>query len=540
MSYSCTQLPLAIGFPFIVSLLLLAVGRWLPDFLGKILAYAGFLLPAVIGIVAWIRFGEHVNPETGYAYLVTLPFGLKSLGIAMTLGLNGISMPLFVLAGIVGAAAGFQAINNGPDENKPLYFGLLLFILSGLLGVFASVDVFFFYFFHEFALIPTFILILCWGGLGRRTAAIQMAVYLTLGAMISLAGIIMLYIKTGSQSFDLIALKQAVATAPLDACSQSMIFGLLLFGFGILVSLFPFHSWAPPAYTEAPTPVSMLHAGVLKKFGLYGLIQLGAMLLPLGLERWAPLLLWLALGNIVIIGLVTMSQRHLKEMISYSSVMHMGPCFLGIVAYSAYVGGGSAGIGAAVMMMFAHGLSVALLFVLCQGVYKRAGTFEFGEIGGLTKNAPVLAGFFIAATMASIGLPGFANFWGELGIFVSLGNLPPWQLALAVSSIVISAIYGLRAVANVFFGSQSEPLKNHLATHPARDITISERLASIILLAALVAVGFYPKLITDPLDKVLKQDFSTTAPAALPPDCQDKPSAPPAAETTLASNSTHR
>ncbi|MDR2845168.1 MAG: NADH-quinone oxidoreductase subunit M [Puniceicoccales bacterium] len=501
--YADMLLPLALAVPFAASLLLFAMGRRGHAGLVNAVAAVGFVFPAVAGAVAWAAFADNATGAGGYAFLKTLPVGVDALGIALTLGLNGVSLPLFALAGVVGAAAGIQALSSEGTENRAVYFGLLLFMLGGLLGVFASVDIFFFYFFHEFALIPAFILILGGGGVGRRTAAIQMAVYLTLGAMVSLAGIILLFLKSGAGSFNLIALRAALATAPMSEGDAITVAGLLLLGFGILVSLFPFHSWAPATYTEAPTPVSMLHAGVLKKFGLYGLIQLGALAVPSGLAHWAPVLFWLALGNILFIGLVTLSQRHLKEMVSYSSVMHMGPCFMGIYAFSAGGGHDTTGLGAAVFLMFAHGLSVAALFALSHGVYRRTGTLDFGESGGLAKRAPVLAAFFIAAGMASIGLPGFGNFWGELGVFVSLGKLPVWQLLLVVSSIVISAIYVLRAVASVFLGEEPEALARRCETAPIGDITWSERCVSGLLLAVLVAVGFYPRLLSDALNKAL-------------------------------------
>ncbi|MDR2863553.1 MAG: NADH-quinone oxidoreductase subunit M [Puniceicoccales bacterium] len=498
MPFSDIILPLALAVPLVASLLLFVSGRRIPGGVVNALAGIGFLFPAVAGITAWATF----SGGGGYDFLVTLPFGIKALGIALTLGLNGISLPLFVLAGLVGAAAGIQALESKVDD-KPAYLALLLFMLGGMLGMFASVDVFFFYFFHEFALIPAFILILRWGGAGRRTAAIQMAVYLTLGAMVALAGIILLYLKSGANTFDMIALRHALAAAPIEGGEANTIFGLLLFGLGILVSLFPFHSWAPAAYTEAPTPVSMMHAGVLKKFGLYGLIQLGVLMVPAGLQYWAPVLFWLALGNILIIGFVTMSQRHLKEMISCSSVMHMGPCFMGIYAFAAGGGRDTAGLGAAVVLMFAHGLAVAAMFALSHGIYRRTKTLEFGESGGLAKRAPVFAAFFVAASMAGIGLPGFANFWGELGVFVSLGSVPAWRLALVASGIVISAIYALRAVAAVFFGAEPEALTKRRETVPVRDITWNERCIVCILLAALVATGFYPRLFTDTLNLAL-------------------------------------
>ncbi len=498
-------LPLAIFVPLIAGTILLA-GRCVPTALAKGLAAFAFLFPAVSGILLWYGFDASATAD-GFNYVTTLPVGIKDLGIALTLGLNGLSAPLFAMAGIVGVAAGIQALSTEVEQPNR-YLGLLLFMLSGLLGLFASMDAAFFYFFHEFAFLPTFILMLRWGGHGRYATAVFMAVFLTLGAMISLAGIIYLYNTTGATSFNILKLKEAAAT--LDATSQSSIFGFLLFGLGTLVSLFPFHSWAPEGYAVAPTPVSMLHAGVLKKFGLFGLIQIGAFILPEGLKAWAPWMLWLGLGNIVLLGLVTMVQRDLKLLVSWSSVAHMGACFLGIAAFAS---GKVTGLGGVAVMMFAHGLSVALLFVLTQAVFKRTGTFVMADMGGLATKAPVLAALFVAATMASVGLPGFANFWGELTIFASLAHLvksQPWVLVAALTGIIISAIYGLRAAAAVFFGPESETVK----AAPARDIAFGERLAAGVLLVALVAVGFVPSLVTKPVDAALEK-FKTAAPAAI-------------------------
>jgi NADH-quinone oxidoreductase subunit M len=500
MSVQELFLPGALAAPLAVGVFLLAFGRRLPAPLTAFLAGAGFLLPAAHAVAACAWFAQSADPATGYAWLTTLPFGIEPAGVSLTLALNGISLPLYALAAFVGAAAGVHALGSEVG-NKPAYLGLLLLLLGGMLAMFASMDAFFLYFFHECALIPAFILILRWGGMGRRTAAIQMAVYLTLGAMLSLAGIILLVLKSGAWNFNLLALRNALAAAPLDGAPANWVFGLLLFGFGILVSLFPFHSWAPAAYTEAPTPLSMLHAGVLKKFGLYGLIQLGALLAPAGLAAWADTLFWLALGNTLVIGVATLGQRHLKEMLAYSSVSHMGTCFLGVFAFS--LGGGASALGATVLVMFAHGLSTAALFALGQGVQRRTGTLEFGENGGLAKRAPVLAAFFAAAAMASIGLPGFAGFWGELGVFVSLGKLPVWKLLLALGGLVISATYMLRAFAFIFLGEESETVARRNAVAPVRDITWNERLSVGLLLLALLAVGFWPRLLTDNLDNAL-------------------------------------
>jgi NADH-quinone oxidoreductase subunit M len=499
----------ALWIPLGAALLLFMFGRKLSPAACKTLASCGFVAPLIAALAAFVRFPAELDAMTGYAFHTELPARLDRLGIALTLGLDGVSLPMFLLAALVGAAAGLQALGSDVEE-KPLYFALLLVMLGGALGMFASVDVFFFYFFHEFSLIPTFILILRWGGIGRRTAAIQMAIYLTIGAMISLAGLILLYLKSGAGSFDLIALRTALAAKPLDGTVAGVVGGLLLFGFGILVSLFPFHSWAPACYTEAPTPVSMLHAGVLKKFGLYGLIQTGALLVPDALSRWASVLFWLALGNILLIGLATIGQRHLKEMLSYSSVMHMGPCFLGIFAFALAGGPANTGIGSAVMLMFAHGLSVAALFSLCHSIQTRTGTLEFSENGGLAKRAPVLAAFFIAASMAGIGLPGFANFWGELGVFTSLATLSIGKILLVICGIVISAIYGLRAVAAIFFGAEPQARRD---APVSGDITWAERLVVLLLLTASVSVGFWPRLLGDAVNERLSTSLAVPATA---------------------------
>lgn len=493
-----SQLPfdpllLAIATPLALAL---AIALGLPKRWSVRLAYIAFAVPMLLALHTWYHFAGAATAD-GYVFLSRYPTGLGGLGISLQLGLNGISMPLFVMAGFVGFAAGLFAIQSRAERLK-LYLMLLLIMQGGLMGVFASVDVFFFYFFHELALIPTFIMVGVWGGRDRSYAAMKMTIYLTLGAMISLVGLIALYGKSGARSFDLIALKAHLAAHPLPETLQNNIFGLLVFGFGILVSLWPLHTWAPLGYGAAPSSNAMLHAGVLKKFGLYGLIQVGLPLLPAGALHWAHPLAWLAvIGNVLIVGFVTIAQRDLKQMIGYSSVMHMGYAFLGIAA------GTTVGLGGVVLMMVAHGLSVALLFLLATSVHHRTQTFAMDEMGGLAQKTPVLAALFVAAIFASIGLPGFANFWGELAIFVALWKLSPVVTALAVGGVVISAIYGLRATARIFFGPPSVRLTEVSAQHPPVDLRWPEKIPALILLGALLFLGFWPKSMSDPINAAL-------------------------------------
>lgn len=491
-SANASLLQLAIATP-LVAALVIALG--LPKRFSVKLAAAAFAVPALVALWLWWQFPA--NAGGNYAFLSDTDTGLQRFGLSLKLGLNGISLPLFVLAGVVGLAAGLYALRSGAERLK-VYLMLLLVMQGGLMGTFASVDIFFFYFFHELALIPTFIMVGIWGGRDRNYAAMKMTIYLTLGAMLSLVGLIAIYAKSGAQSFDLIALREELAANPLPVTVQKYIFGLLMFGFGTLVSLWPLHTWAPLGYGAAPSSAAMLHAGVLKKFGLYGLIQIALPLLPQGVQSWAwTLALLAAVGNVLIIGFVTLAQRDLKQMVGYSSVMHMGYCFLGIATLSVV------GAGGVVLLMVAHGLSVALLFLLATSIHHRTHTFDLSEMGGLAQKTPVLAAFFTAATLAGIGLPGFANFWGELTIFVSLWPFSKWITAVAISGVVISAIYGLRAAARVFFGPPTEQLQTVMKAHPPADLEWSERVPALILFAVLLFIGFWPRAVSDAANQAL-------------------------------------
>jgi NADH-quinone oxidoreductase subunit M len=409
-------------------------------------------------------------------------------GWRFALGVDGLSLLMLLLTAIVSFAAIW--FTTEISRNESAFYSCLLFISAGAIGAFASIDLFFFYAFHELALIPTFLLIGIWGSGNRQTAAWKITIYLALGSFILLLGLILLYrsLPEASRSFDFEVLRTAENQISVGA--QQNIYLLLLIGFGILVSLFPFHSWAPEAYACAPAPAAMLHAGVLKKFGLYGLLRLAVPLLPDGTQYWSKLLLILLLGNIIYVGLVTIAQKRLDWMLGYSSVMHMGYIFLGIASSTIL------GVNGAAILMLAHGLSIALLFGITGELRRRTGTLVFHDLGGLGKIMP-LAGFvFGLAAFAAIGLPGFANFAGEVLIFfgafsrgANIVRFERFQIAttLALWGVVISAVYMLRAYRAVFMGRM--PAKwNGVA-----DLRPTLRLPIILLIAALLWVGFFPQ-----------------------------------------------
>ncbi len=405
--------------------------------------------------------------------------------------IDGMSVIMVLLSVIVTLAAVLSG--KSPAGREKLYFGSSLLISGGALGAFAATDLFFFFAFHELALIPTFLMIGILGRGDRREAAWKITIYLGLGSMVLLAGLVWLGNLTGT--YDLV--KMAAAAGTIDPAAQKGIAALLIVGFGTLVSLFPFHSWAAPAYASAPAPVAMLHAGVLKKFGLYGLLRLAIPLVPDGLQYWLTPLLVLLLGNILWVGWVTISQKRLDLMLGNSSVMHMGYIFLAIAALIAFPENPLAR-SAAIVLMFAHGISIALLFGLADRIERNTGTLDLQDLGGLAKSAPGLAFLFGIAAMASIGLPGLANFSGEILVFLSAfagydgtKGLGPVQIAciLSIWGVVISAVYMLRAYRNIFQGPAVK------ATESAKDLTLADRIPATLLVLALFAVGLYPNLL---------------------------------------------
>jgi NADH-quinone oxidoreductase subunit M len=419
-----------------------------------------------------------------------------NLAFAFTDGMSVIMVLLSVIVTLAALLSG-----KAPAGRETLYYGSSLLISAGAIGAFAATDLFFFYAFHELALIPTFLMIGILGRGDRKEAAWKITIYLGFGSIILLAGLVWLANLAGTFSIPEMVLQAKEGSLVIDAASQKGIAALLIVGFGVLVSLFPFHSWAAPAYASAPAPTAMLHAGVLKKFGLYGLLRIAIPLVPEGMNAWLTPLLVLLVGNILWVGLVTINQKRLDLMLGNSSVMHMGYIFLAIAALAAVNGDVSLNPiaqPAAVLLMFAHGISIAMLFGLADRIERNTGTLELSDLGGLAKSAPGMAFLFGMVGMASIGLPGLANFAGEVMVFLSAfknydpaAGLGPVQIAciLAIWGVVISAVYMLRAYRKIFQGPTVR------ATETAADLTFADRIPVLLLAVALLAVGLYPNLL---------------------------------------------
>ncbi|MEY2494372.1 MAG: NADH-quinone oxidoreductase subunit [Verrucomicrobiota bacterium] len=443
---------------------------------------AAFIVTSTLLLYSGFEAGQ-----PGFQRVTSYPIS-SDWKINFALGIDGFSLVMLLLTAVVTLAAVWFTGRIAQHEHA--FYACLLLIAGGALGAFASLDLFFFYAFHELALIPTFLLIGIWGTGNRQAAAWKITIYLATGSFILLLGLLMLYrsVPEAARTFDIRDLQKVAGLIPADA--QSNIFLLLLVGFGILVSLFPFHTWAPEAYASAPAPAAMLHAGVLKKFGLYGLLRVAIPMLPEGAQHWSTLLIVLLLGNIIYIGLVTIAQKRLDWMLGYSSVMHMGYIFLGIAS------GTLLGTSGAAVLIFAHGISIALLFGITGEIRERTGTLVLSELGGLGKIMPRAAFTFGLAAFASIGLPGFANFTGEVmvlfGAFRNGANPERFRIyqiatVLGLWGVVISAVYMLRAYRSVFMGTIRESLSG------ATDLHRTLRLPIGLLIAMTVWFGFFPQ-----------------------------------------------
>jgi NADH-quinone oxidoreductase subunit M len=443
-------------------------------------------------------FANFDRAQAGYQFVSKMDW-IPQLGVSFHLGLDGISMTLLLLVGFIAFAG--TLVSSEIHERQKEYYILFLALTTGISGTFASMDLFFFYFFYEMAVIPMYLLIGIWGSLppgkhGRTKeyATMKLTLYLTAGAVLALIGLLAMYYGAGGRTFDMVEIQRQFKLNPLSATSQRWIFPTLLFGFGFLASLWPFHTWSPLGYAAAPTAASMMHAGVLKKLGAYGIIRIALPLLPQGARYWANLLVILACFNILYAGWSAMMQRDWKFVIGYSSVSHMGYVLLGIATLNIV------GVSGAVLLMFAHGLMAALTFSLIGFFYHQTHNRYVPELSGLARKIPFIGTCMVMAVMASSGLPGFANFPSEVMVFIGAWHRGTtiFQIATicAVWGIVVTATYLLRAVRASFFGPFDEKwsmLKD--AT------TLWRKFPYALLLAALLVVGFYPRILTDIIQK---------------------------------------
>ena len=450
----------------------------------ELMRWVGAAFALISLVLSVLLFLAYDPGRSGFQFVERLDW-IPQLGISYLLGVDGISLPMLVLNGIVIFTGALMSWNI--DKRTKEYWVLLLLLTTGVYGVFVSLDLMLFFIFYELAVLPMYLLIGIWGSTRKEYGAMKLTMFLMTGSALIIVGMLALYFGSGLRTFDMITL---AGNLTLAGEAQRIFFPMLFVGFAILAGMFPFHTWSPTGHVAAPTAVSMLHAGVLMKLGAYGCLRAAMWLMPVGATIWLPIIAVLTLLNVVYGATIAMAQRDAKYIIGYSSVSHMGLVVMGLAA------GTQIAITGAVLQMFAHGVMTALFFsVVGRMVYERTHTRQLPELGGMGKVMPFAAFMFILAGLSSMGMPGLAGFWAELNIFMGVWEKYPIVALIAAISIPITGAYILRAVWSVFYDEVKNPEFFKLPK-----LTWQEYTGATILASVLVIVGLYPAVLTELID----------------------------------------
>jgi len=473
-------IPLAAG----VIILVLPAGRrdWI-----RYTALAAAVLDLLLSAYVYASYNVAAG---GYQFLEQLPW-LPALGISYHVGVDGISTPLVLMAGVV-VFCGIL-ISWNVQERPREFFAFLMFLASSVFGVFASLDLFMLFFFFELAVFPKYLMIVMYGWpKTREYGGMKLTLYLFIGSVVALVGALAIYFGSGKYTFDMLEL----AKAGFNVEFQRLWFPFVFLGFAILGGIFPFHSWAPDGHVAAPTAISMLLAGVEMKVGAFAALRVGIELLPEGARSWAWLILILATINIVYGAFIAMTQNDFKYVIGFSSVSHMGLVLLGFATLN------EKGLLGSGMQMFSHGVMTACFFAVVGMVYDRAHTREITKLGGFFKKMPWAAVGFIVAGLVSMGMPGFSGFNAEFPIFMGAwqasASLPAvlggGQISgaiiaiIAILGVVITAAYILLVARRVFFGDLPAEFSE------VTDVTVFDKLAIGLLSVIMIGLGWFPAM----------------------------------------------
>ncbi|HVF74683.1 MAG TPA: NADH-quinone oxidoreductase subunit M [Acidimicrobiales bacterium] len=476
----------AAGFPLLTFLVLFPLGvaavvgllsRERPE----VIKLVGFLGAVGTGLLTVVLAVEFHAGEGGFQF-VTQHWWIRDFGISWKLGVDGISLFLVLLTGVL-----FPIALVGPKVkgNVKSYVAWMLVLEAGCLGSFLALDLFLFFVFFELTLVPMYFIIGGWGYENRVYASLKFFLYTLFGSAFMLVGMLALvFLSAGDQgvTFDLVEL---AGRQSLAASTARWIFLSFAIAFAVKVPLFPVHTWLPDAHTEAPTAGSVILAGVLLKLGTYGLVRFGLYLFPQASVDLAPLLLTLAVIGMIYGALVATVQKDLKRLVAYSSVAHLGFIVLGTFAFT------TSSVTGSVLQMVNHGLSTGALFLLVGMIYERRHTRQIAELRGLQKSMPMLAAVFTVVMLSSIGLPGLNGFVGEFLILIGSFVTARWWAVVGTVGVILAALYLLWAYQRVFHGTPDEANSN------LPDMTWGERAIMLPLVALIVFLGVYPRPVLD-------------------------------------------
>ncbi|GAP15276.1 NADH dehydrogenase subunit M [Longilinea arvoryzae] len=430
-------------------------------------------LVLLLAVFVYIRY----DVAAGGYQLIEQAAWVPALGISYHVGVDGIGVPMVLLAGLVLFTG--VLVSWGVEDRPREFFAFMMLLGASVLGVFCSLDLFMLFFFFELAVFPKYLMIVLWGyPKTRNYGGMKLTLYLFVGSMIALVGALAIYFGSGMRTFDMIALENAGFTVAF----QRLWFPFVFLGFGILSGIFPFHSWAPDGHVAAPTAISMLLAGVEMKVGAFAALRVAFMLLPEGARFWSTAIMILATINVVYGALIALIQTDFKYVIGFSSVSHMGLVLIGFATLNRQ------GLIGAGMQMFSHGVMTALFFSVVGMVYDRAHTREISQLGGLVRKMPIAAVGFIIGGLVSMGMPGFSGFVAEFPIFMGVWQVQPIVAVIAILGVLITAAYILLVVRRVFFGELPEALAN------VGDITLKDKLSTVLLAVIMIALGIFPSL----------------------------------------------
>jgi NADH-quinone oxidoreductase subunit M len=477
--------------PWFGALLLACNPRLSPRF-SRALALGFSLTTLGLAAVAWAVF----QPSASGYQLVEQHAWIAWLNVSYHLGLDGMSLSLVALTGLIAPTA---LLASWKIDRDPRLFGLLFLLLQGAaLGVFLVLDFFPWFLFWELSLVPAFFLIKLWGGPGASRAAYQFVVYTISGSAFMLLAFAALFAKTGTFDFVTLAAlaKSGVLTAQLGQSAGIAIFLGVLLGLAVKVPLFPFHTWLPSAYSEAPTGASMFLTGIMSKMGVYGFLRILWPIFPEQLQATAPVLTGLALAGVVLGAFAAMAQTDLKRMVAYSSINHVSYCLLALFAvagaglYTTHTEAAQAALNGALLQMVNHGLSASALF-FCVGILENrsGGRRGINDFGGVRTSAPIFAGLCGVALFSSLGLPGLNGFVGEFLVFRGVFGLAPWAAVIGCLGLFVTAYFLLTFWQRVFHGPQGPGVATF------RDLSALEILTLVPTVVLMLVLGVWPQFL---------------------------------------------
>ena len=473
---------LLIFFPLLAALMLLFV--------------KGEQVKNIALFAAIIEFAIAVFAFTQFQYDATIQFEvgfnwIQSLGISFHVGMDGISLLLVLLTTFLVPIIILTSFKSD-YKNPSVFYALILAMQMALIGVFVSLDGFLFYVFWELALIPIYFICLLWGGENRAKITFKFFVYTLAGSLLMLAGLIFLYQNTvGIHTFDIKALYHA--GQQLDVVHQGYVFWMMFMAFAIKMPVFPFHTWQPDTYTTAPSQGTMLLSGIMLKMGTYGLIRWLLPVVPLGVEHWMHTAIILSVIGIIYASCIAIVQKDFKRLIAYSSIAHVGLIAAGILAINVQ------GVQGAMIQMLSHGVNVVGLFFIVDLIQKRTGTREIASLGGIRNVNPQFAVLFLIVLLGSVALPLTNGFIGEFLLLNGVYQHSAWIAAIAGLSVILGAVYMLRSYQSIMLG------ETNAVTATFKDLAGSEKLVLIIICAAIIVFGVYPKPLLDIAEPSVKQ-----------------------------------